>query len=169
MENVVFLQRQKHNALYMEKTMKTLMAVLTMTLMLTAASCSKYEGPALIEQTPLSMENTTWRYIQIDSVTVSDSVTEEAIKIDKVSYYYIVFGPDNQGKTKSGYFSVMGPGYIKAQDTIIDMKYTYTRPNGVIVIRELDRNTMQMKDEEYPFSVNDTLLTYGSFIFTRQY
>lgn len=151
----------------MKKTTKTLMAVLV--LVLVAASCSKYEGPTLIERTPLSMENTTWKYIQMDSVTVADSNTGEYIKIDKVTYNYVVFGPGYQGKTKSGFFSVLGPGYLKAKDTIIDMKYSYTRPNGVIVIRELDRNTMQMKDKEHPFSVNDTLLTYNSLVFTRQY
>lgn len=153
----------------MKNTMKTLMAAMALTLMLSAASCSKYEGPTLIEQTPVSMENTTWKYVRIDSLSVEDSITGEPVTIDKFSYYYVVFGPDNQGKTKTGHFSVLGPGYIKAFDTVIDMKYTYTRPKGVIVVRVRDMNTMQWKDEEHPFTVNDTLLSLDLFTYTRQY
>ncbi len=153
----------------MKNTTKTLMAAMSLTLLLAVSSCSKYEGPNLIERTPVSLENTTWKYQKIDSVTVVDSITEENIKIDKLSYNYVIFGPDNLGKTKTGFYSVTGPGYIKAVDTVIDMKYTYSIPQGVMVVRVRDMNTMQWKNEEYPFTVNDTLLVLDNLTYIRQY
>lgn len=81
----------------------------------------------------------------------------------------MIFGPGNLGKTKTGFYSVTGPGYIKAVDTVIDMKYTYSIPQGVMVVRVRDMNTMQWKNEEYPFTVNDTLLVLDNLTYIRQY
>ncbi len=140
----------------MENSLRIIVIGTLLMAVLSVVSCSKHEGFESIRDTPVSVENSSWSYLTTKFKNVWDTTLKDSIRVDSTSYRYVVFGPDLKGLVKMGYYSQMKKDMKK--DTVINIKYTYTKPTGTIVYRAFDKITDQWKDEEQPFTVNGMLL-----------
>ncbi len=114
----------------MKKILKTLLPGLALFLM---ASCDKYEGPDPLDEPPASMNLTSWVYVVKDSVPITmvgEDGEEMTHNVDRTITNYLMFKSETVGTNKAEIVSKMHPSLN--HDSIVDFKYDYHSPSGVI-------------------------------------
>jgi len=153
----------------MKKILKTLLPGLALLLV---ASCDKYEGPDPLDEAPASMNLTSWVYVVKDSVpiTMTNSDGEEIThNVDRTITNYLMFQSETVGTNKAEIVSKMHPSLN--HDSIVDFKYDYRCPSGVIHYQgKNDHGSIVWKDA--PFQINGKKLSVnwgaGAVVYDRR-
>ena len=148
-KNNVYLCSRKKDLYDMKNSLRIFVMGMAMLTALTAVSCSKHESRDA-RPTPISMENTTWGYV------ISDIAVEGEDTIDYTVYNYVIFYPTQSGKFKSGLYSNSNPEYDT--DTVIETRYTYTKPEGKIFYKVYNPQISDWQDDSVAFTVQGEIL-----------
>ena len=114
----------------MNKTLKIILPGIILAMALSVASCSKYEGPDLNGQTPVSMNFTSWYNVVNDSITIVQGSGEEAeeVTVDRKTETTLLFYTETEGNMRTKITSKKASKLNK--DTIDVFKYVYKIPEG---------------------------------------
>lgn len=134
----------------MKRKMERLLCVPLLALALLVASCSEYEGPDLMSETPSSLVNTAWASISTDSIMVDTAGTGNPVKVDYLSESFVVFKTGEIGATREHVYS---NDLQRDMDTIVPFTYKYQNPDGVISI-EVEGSGFEGNTKDFPFRVN---------------